>query len=66
MEYEFSNEVNMEIKPMHELRKHDLGIESVQFSPNNNIEMMTASHDYSICFWDLNKLAVSRRVNLGG
>lgn len=66
MQYEFSNEINMEIKPIHELRQHDLGVESVQFNPNNPSEMMTASHDHTVCFWDLNKLTVSRRVDLGG
>lgn len=63
--YEFSNEVNMEIKPTDELNLHTLAVESVHFNPQNEAEMMTASHDHFICFYDLNKMQMTRKVNGG-
>ena len=60
---EFSNDISMEISPFSSLRNHDLGLEAVQFNPTNPSEMMTASHDKSICFWDLNKLAPIQKID---
>lgn len=54
---EFSNEIKMELAPFAALRNHEKGIEAVQFNPQKSTEMMTASHDKTICLWDMNKLA---------
>lgn len=62
---EFNNEVNMEIKSSQEIHLHTLAVEAVQFNPQNDAEIMTASHDHHICFYDLNKMQVSRKVNGG-
>lgn len=63
---QFDNTVNLELKPVASLRSHIYGIDSVQFNPTNPNEMMSASHDEHICFWDLNKMQVTSRIHLAG
>lgn len=63
---QFDNTINLELKPVASLRSHTYGIDSVQFNPVNSHEMMSASHDEHICFWDLNKMQVTNKVHLPG
>jgi WD40 repeat protein len=63
---QFDNTINLELKPVASLRAHTYGIDSVQFNPVNPAEMMSASHDENICFWDLNKMQVTSTVHLPG
>ena len=63
---QFSNTINMEVEPVSRLRSHFLGVEAVQFNPVNPNEMMSASHDERILFWDVPTQKVIREVKLNG
>jgi len=51
---EFSNEVNLEVKPIITYKEHTSGVEKIRFNPSNQNEFMSASHDASIRLWDIN------------
>ncbi len=61
---EFSNEVNMEIKPFATVRQHTLGVTAIKFNPQNPNEFMTASHDEHVCIWDYSSRTAVQKVRL--
>ena len=53
-----------ELHPFNTVKEHTNGVETVRISPLDSNQFMTASHDYSVCIWDLSRQAVVERHKL--
>jgi YD repeat-containing protein len=52
---QYTNKVNVEVKPAHVYEEHTNSLETIKFSPFEPQKFATGSHDHSIKLWDVEK-----------